>query len=188
MLFKHISKCLIAGVVFILPIAGTVLMIAYMESIISSSGIAKLPFYFPGVGLLLGGCLIYILGLFATTFIGRWAWHYLDNIIKKLPALGKFYGSLKQILGYGEGDEAFFQEVVFVKSISGVGEEIGLVTKRIKDSQGVEKWTVFIPSAPNPTVGRMLILSPEEVRPSSLSVHAALKLLVSIGKSESDYI
>lgn len=170
--------------VVVLPIAGTVLIIGYLESSISSSGISKLPFYFPGLGLLLAGFLIYLLGLVTTTLAGRWLWSRFERVLNKLPAIGKIYSSLKQILGYGEGDEALFKEVVLVKSSTGHGQELALVTQRFRDREGREQLTVFIPFAPNPTSGRLVILAPEHVEAINLSVHEALKSLVSIGQSE----
>lgn len=183
-MLKHISKCFVTGLVVVLPIAGTILVLGYLESTISSSGISKLPFYFPGLGLLLTCLAIYFLGLITTTLAGQWLWRKTDRIFHKLPAIGKIYVSLKQILGYGEGKDAMFQEVVEVGSSSGQGSEIGLITNRFQDSQGNSKIVVFIPSAPNPTSGRMVVLASEQVKPSSMSVHDALKMLVTIGKAE----
>jgi len=183
-MLKHISKCFVTGLVVVLPVAGTILVLGYLESTISSSGISKLPFYFPGLGLLLTCLVIYFLGLITTTLAGQWLWGRADQIFRKMPAIGKIYISLKQILGYGEGKDAMFQEVVEVGSSSGQGIEIGLITNRFQDSQGNSKIVVFIPSAPNPTSGRMVILAPEQVKPSTMSVHDALKTLVTIGKAE----
>jgi uncharacterized membrane protein len=181
---KHLSKCLLAGIVAILPIAGTVLILAYLESEISSSGISKLSFYFPGMGLILAFVVVYLVGLVATTLAGQWLWRKVDRAFHKLPAIGKMYVSLKQILGYGEGEEAVFRQVVEVSSSTQYGTEIGLVTNEFRDPHGNSKFIVFIPSAPNPTSGRMVILSSEHVKYLPMTVHEALKLLVTIGKSE----
>lgn len=188
MVLKHLSKCFIAGLLAILPIAGTILVLGYLESTISSSGISKLPFYFPGLGLALTCLVVYLLGLVTATLAGQWLWKQIDRAVNSVPAVGKLYTSLKQILGYGEGKEAVFQEVVIVKSLSEHGHEVGLVTNRFRDPQGNLKLIVFVPGAPSPTVGRMVILPPEHVVPSPCSVHEALKTLLTIGKSAPDSI
>lgn len=182
---KHLSKCFLAGIVTILPIAGTVLILGYLEATISSSGISRLSFYFPGLGLILAVVLIYFLGLVTTTIAGQWLWKKIDRAFHMMPAVGKMYVSLKQILGYGVGEDAIFKEVVEVRSPLGRGTEIGLLTNRFRDAQSKEKLIVFIPSAPNPTSGRMLILSAEDVTPLRMTVHEALKSLVTIGKTAS---
>jgi len=183
-MIKHLSKYFVAGIVVIMPIGGTILILGYLESTISSSGISKLPFYFPGMGLLLTCILIYLLGLMTTTLAGQWLWKKFDQMLHNVPAIGKMYKSLKQILGYGEGEDAVFKEVVMVNSVTENGKELGLVTSRYQDEQGNQKLIVFVPSAPNPTSGRMVVLSPKHVEPSTITVHDALKTLVTIGQAD----
>ena len=182
--FRHVSKCLLAGIVALLPIGGLVLTIGYLESTISSAGLTRLPFYFPGLGLLLAFTVLYLIGLILTTFIGRWLWKRIDRLLDNLPALGKFYVSLKQILGYGEGKDAVFQETVLVPAPGGSGEEFGLVTNRTRTTAGEERLVVFIPGSPNPTTGRLQVCRPDEVRPSELEVNEVFKLLVAVGKTD----
>ena len=184
--YKHITTNLIAGFVAILPLGGLVLMIGYLESMISNSGLSRLPFYFPGLGLLSAFMTIYLVGLFATTFIGNWIWKRVDALLDRLPLLGRIYQTLKQILGYGEGKDAIFYEVVLLPSKDMQSEELGLVTNRVLDKEGKEKYVIFIPGVPNPTSGRLVIMPGEGVRSLSMPVNEALKALVSMGKTEFD--
>ena len=185
-LVKHVTKCMLAGIVALLPIGGLILTIAYLESTISSAGLTRLPFYFPGLGLLLAFAVLYLIGLILTTFIGRWLWTRIDRLLDNLPALGKFYVSLKQILGYGEGKDAVFQETVLVPAPGGTGEEFGLVTNRTQTAGGEERLVIFVPGSPNPTTGRLQVCRPEEVRPSDLEVNEVFKLLVAVGKTDAE--
>jgi uncharacterized membrane protein len=186
-IYKHIAGSFIAGIVAILPIGGLIVTVGYLESTISSSGLSKMPFYVPGFGLLAAVILIYLIGLGVTTFIGKWIWNRVDSLLDKLPALGSLYKTLKQILGYGKGENAIFYEVVLVPSRDPQSLELGLVTNRIADGNGrVEKLVIFVPGAPNPTSGRLLLMDEECVRPLAMPVSEALKALVSMGKSEID--
>lgn len=172
-----------AGIVAILPIGGTILSIGYLESTISDSGIAKLPFYFPGLGLLLTGVAVYLLGLLTTTLVGKWAWKRIDQWAARMPIAGRLYVSLKQILGYGSGEDAVFKDVVMVRSTIDQAEEVGLVTGKTKGEEG-ERLVVFIPGSPNPTSGRLVVVAAENVKRSDLPVHDALRLLVTLGMVE----
>jgi len=183
---KHITSSLIAGIIAILPVAGLIITIGYLESTISSSGLSKLPFYFPGFGILAAIIFIYSIGLVVTTFIGKWIWKRVDSILNKLPALGILYQTLKQIMGYGEGANALFYEAVLVPSRDIQSEEIGLVTGKISDEKGNVKLVIFLPSVPNPTSGRMVIMNRELVKPLAMPVHETLKALVSLGKTDID--
>ncbi len=183
-IIKHITKCLLAGIVALLPIGGLVLTIGYLETMISDAGLTRLPYYFPGLGLLLALAVLYGIGLLLTTFIGRWVWMRLDRLFDNLPALGKLYVSLKQILGYGKGKDAVFQEAVMVTAPDDTGEEFGLVTRRFKQADGSERLLVFMPGSPNPTTGRLLVCRPEQIRPSDLEVNEVFKVLVAVGKTD----
>ena len=183
-MLNHISKCFIAGLVAILPIGGTILSVGYLESTISDSGIAKFPFYFPGLGLLLTGVTVYLLGLLTTTFVGKWVWKRIDEAAARMPIGGRLYVSLKQILGYGTGEDAVFKDVVMVRSTIDQAEEVGLVTGRVRGEEG-ERLVVFIPGSPNPTSGRLVVVAAENVKRSDLPVHDALRLLVTLGMVES---
>ena len=183
---KHVASNLIAGIVAILPIGGLIITIGYLESSISSSGLSKIPFYFPGAGLLAAVIVIYLIGLFVTTFIGKWIWKRVDRILDKLPALGSLYQTLKQILGYGEGEDAIFYEAVLIPSKDYQSEELGLVTNKITDDKGNAKFVIFIPGVPNPTSGRLVVMDTELVKPLAMPVNETLKALVSMGKTEID--
>lgn len=159
-------------------------MVATFENMISNSGLSKLPFYFPGLGILLAALSVYAIGLAVTTFIGNWIWSKIDQLLKKLPALGRLYNTLKQILGYGDGKDALFHETVLVSLNHNSSRELGLVTNRVKDESGQEKWIVFVPGVPNPTTGRMLLISPEDVTRINLPVSDTIKSIVAMGKTD----
>ena len=179
---SHLTRCFLAGIVALLPIGGTILTIAYLESSVAGSWLARQPFYFPGAGILLAAGIIYAVGLIATTVLGRWAWSRLDQLLDRLPVLGRLYQTLKQILGVAEGKDAIFQQVVLVPARDTDAMEIGLVTHETIDSSGKKQRVVFVPSAPTPTSGRLLIVEESHLVPLNISPGEALKALVSLGK------
>ncbi len=185
LLIKHVTRCFVAGIVALLPIGGMVLGVVYVEVQIADSWLAKQSYYFPGMGLLGAVVLIYLIGLIVSTFVGRWAWNFIDGLLNKLPALGKLYQTLKQILGYGQGEEAMFQRVVLVPSRHPDAVEMGLVTGQIQQS-GRSRLVVFVPGAPNPTTGRLIVTDAQSVESIDMPVSDVFKALVSLGKTPID--
>src|SRR5258708_39183822 len=112
---RHVTGCFLAGVVALLPIGGFVLTVAYLEATIAGSWLAGQPYYFPGLGLLATAAVIYLIGLTVSTFLGRWLWGRIDVLFDSLPALGRLYQTLKQIIGYGAGEDAIFQRAVLIR-------------------------------------------------------------------------
>lgn len=179
--YKHFTRCLIAGFVALLPIAGLVLTIVTLESSIAGPWRASLPFYFPGMGIILAALIVYFIGLTVTTFLGRWLWRKFDVVADNVPLMGSLYQTLKQILGYGTGKDAIFKQVVLISNGQGEGEEIGLVTNQVIDAEGKPMLMVFVPGAPTPTSGRMVVIAPQHVRIVDMRVNDALKTLVAVG-------
>jgi uncharacterized membrane protein len=178
---RHVTRCLVAGVVALLPLGGAVFSIVWLEGALSASWRAGVSWYFPGLGLLLAAAAIYVVGLFVTTFLGRWLWRAADRLLEGLPLLGTLYQSLKEVLGYDSGRERFFQGVVAVASDG--GDEIGFVTGETVGADGRPRTIVFVPSSPNPTNGRLLLVEAAMVRRLEVRTADALRTLVAMGKS-----
>ncbi|MBM3972640.1 MAG: DUF502 domain-containing protein [Planctomycetes bacterium] len=179
-LARHVTRCFVAGLVALLPIGGAVFAVVWLESALSASW-AQVDWYFPGLGLLLAGAAVYAVGLVVTTFVGRWLWRSFDRLLEGLPLLGTLYQSLKEVLGYDSGRERFFQGVVAVDCDG--GEEIGFVTGETEGADGQRRTLVFVPSAPNPTNGRLLLLPPATLRRLDVRPADALRTLIAMGKS-----
>jgi len=180
---SHITRRLIAGVIACLPIGGSVFTVWWLEATISDMWLVDQPYYFPGLGLVAVALLLYLIGLWISTFIGRWIWRRVDRLIETFPALGVFYRTLKQVLGYGEGRDALFEKTVWVPSEVPGAWQLGLVTQRVASAEG-EQVLVFVPGSPNPTTGRLISIAPGRLLAAPLSVNDALTGLVSLGKTD----
>lgn len=185
MLTRHLTRTFLAGMVALLPITGLVLSVLFAEDAISSSWLARQDFYFPGLGLVAVVVATYLIGLTITTFVGRAVWRGMDGLLEGLPALGALYRTLKQVLGYGEGKDALFERVVLVPGRDEDSRELGLVTGAVpaRDGHG-PRLVVFVPAAPTPTSGRIVLIEEQRTEPLDVSVHQALKFLVAVGKLE----
>jgi uncharacterized membrane protein len=186
-LSRHVTQCLIAGVVALLPIAGLALTVVQLERQVAQPWLQEQPFYFPGLGLLAATLLIYAIGLTVSTFVGRWAWSTMDRLLDRLPALGRLYQTLKQILGYSQGEDALFRRVVLLAAPDNRGAELGLVTQETLDPNGRTSLLVYIPGAPNPASGRLVLVDPARTTALSMSPSEALQAIVAVGTVKLDW-
>ena len=180
-ILRHVSRVMVAGIVALLPIGGTVLGILYLESVLAESLARFIPGYFPGLGLIAACGIIYLTGLLVSTFLGRWLWKVFDGLLARLPLLGMLYNTLKQILGYDDGGDAVFHRVVFVRDPDMDAEELGLVTNTTGPNDDL---VIFVPGSPIPTAGRLIIVPESSTRASDLSVKDAMTAMVSVGKTD----
>ena len=175
---RHVVRCLIAGFVALLPVGGSVLGFVWLEHELADTWLARQDYYFPGMGILVALVLLYAVGLLVTTMLGRWLWRRFDRVIDSLPILGGLYQTVKQILGYGSGQDAVFLDVALVPSSDTGGVQVGLITDRGTDG----RCAVFLPGSPNPSAGRLVWVDEASVTRVETSVADALKCLVSVGK------
>ncbi len=178
---SHVTRCLLAGLVALLPIGGAAVSIVWLEATLSGSWLREQPFYVPGLGLLLALLAVYLVGLCVTTFVGRFLWRRMDRLLERLPLLGELYQSLKEVLGYDTSRDRFFRGVVLVEADG--GHEVGLVTGETTVAGGAVRATVFVPGSPNPGNGRLLLVPKERLVPIDVRAADALRALVSLGKA-----
>ena len=178
---RHLTRCLVAGIVALLPMGGAVFTIVWLEAAITDSWRTEVAWYFPGLGLLLALLAVYLVGFVVTTFVGRWLWRRVDRLLERTPLLGTLYQSLKEVLGYDTTRGRFFQGVVAVRADE--GWEVGFVTGEGPGPGGVAHTWVFVPSVPNPTNGKLLLVEPARLQPLDVRTADALRALVSLGKT-----
>ncbi len=179
---RHLTRCLVAGIVAMLPMGGAVFTIVWLENAITSSWRQQAEsWYFPGLGLLLALLAVYLVGFFVTTFLGRWLWRSVDRLLEKLPVMGTLYQSLKEVLGYDSSRGRFFEGVVAVRADEGY--EIGFITGQSPGPDGSPHTLVFVPSSPNPTNGKLLLVEPGQLKKLDVRTADALRALVSMGKT-----
>jgi len=183
-MIKHFVKNFIAGMIAMLPIVSTLISLWFIERSLSLSGIADLAFYFPGLGIILAVVTLYLVGLVATSFLGKFVWSRIDLIFERIPAIGQIYKAIKEILGYDTGDEAVFKAVVLYKDAASDSEELGLVTKEYQDDEGCSKSFVYVPNSPTPTSGRLVIIDSDKLKEIDMTPNEALKMILAVGKMD----
>lgn len=164
----------------LLPVGGVVLTVSWLESKLSGGWLGAQTFYVPGLGLLCAVVLVYLVGLFVTTFLGRWLMRSLDRAAERIPVVGTIYQSAKEVLGYDTSRERFFQGVVLVDC--GSGDQLGLVTGTAVIDGG-ERTIVYVPGTPNPASGQLVFVPTEKLRRIDVRASSSLRALVAMGKS-----
>ena len=189
------KKYLIAGLLVWIPLAITFWLLDVIVSTMDQTLLllptswrpdALLPFHIPGIGLLMSLLVVLATGVLAANIIGerlvRW-WHGLLN---RIPIVRSIYSSVKQIsdtLLATRGQS--FRKVVMIEFPQRgqwtLGFVVGSPGAMIAAATAADVITVYVPTAPNPTSGYVLVVRPEEVREVDISVDDALKFHISLG-------
>jgi uncharacterized membrane protein len=138
------------------------------------------------LGFLIVVALVLIVGAVASTVIGRRLLAYSERVLLQLPLIRTVYAPAKQIVEFFVNPSAMqFGAVVLVRYPHPNSYAIGFVTGRdvevINAAAGRRLVNVFIPFAPVPMTGTLLLVPEEELVAVDMSAEDALKMIVSGG-------
>jgi uncharacterized membrane protein len=137
----------------------------------------------PGLGFFLILVFLYLLGLVAGNWAGRRFFALVEKISTHIPLVKTIY-RLGQQLGraFNRPENQGLKRVVLVEQFRPGVWSIGFVTGMMKDRTNDETLLkVFIPTAPNPTAGFMVVVREGQVRDVSWTVSEAMNIVLSGG-------
>jgi uncharacterized membrane protein len=174
-----------AGLLVVLPVVVTVFVLRLVFRSLEGTGIAALIEAFagrriPGLGTALTLLAVLLIGLLADNIVGARVVRAFEGLLLRLPVVRAIFGPAKQLF-LALGREGSAQEVVAVEYPREGLFMVGFVTRRESGYL-----YVFLPTAPNPTSGFLVICKEEQVHPLGIPFETAMQLIVSGGIVKSD--
>ena len=142
---------------------------------------------FPGFGLILGFCVILLTGLIVANILGQKLVHLWESLLEKIPVVRPIYSGVKQIANtLLSQQERSFEKAVLIQFPQPGQWTLGLIVKKVNPKMAVlmtdeTMLTVFVPTAPNPTSGYVVMVRQSDVKETKISVDEAFKFHVSLG-------
>lgn len=136
------------------------------------------------IGVLIPIVALVALGFMATNFIGAHVVTAFDRLMLRIPLVSFIYKSLKQVIDSFKsiGGAQNFKRVAYIDYPVPGMRLIAFVTGQFTDAKSGKAMTaVFVPTAPNPMSGLLLIVDSEKVTDAPLSIEDAMKLIFSGG-------
>jgi uncharacterized membrane protein len=186
---NFIKTTLFGGLLVILPIMLTFFLMRWIFNIVSrvieplTMLIMRQPHMWKLVADMISVILIilvcFVIGLVVKTKIGRYLFAAFDNrILKIAPGYSLFKETLKQLVGQ---EKRPFSSVVLAKIFASDTLMTGFITDEHPDG----RYTVYFPSALNPTTGLLCHLKNEDVQKIDVSVETAMRSIISCGVGSS---
>lgn len=129
--------------------------------------------------------LLLLVGALVGNFVGRQLLDWLDELMRHVPVVKTIYGSTRQLMGaIQSGRGGSFKEVVLIEWPHPGSFTLGFVAHRDCSwavPGGETMIAVYVPTAPNPTSGYVVMIDAAKVRPVDLSADQALTWAVSGG-------
>ena len=185
---RHFERTLGAGILVMLPIGITLLVLKFIfDSLnpILEPTIARLPGPdIPGAGLIGLLIIIYAAGLIAAFVLGRRLIAVGHRILEVIPVVKGIYSTTRsavQLLSHDGAANQRYSGVVLIEFPRPGMRSIGLVTSRLRDLDGEEIFSIYIPTTPIPSSGFLVMVPASEVTMTDMSVEDAMSVVISGG-------
>lgn len=188
---RLLRRWFITGLVVLLPVIVTIWALSFgfnlLDGLWRSLLAYLLGYYVPGIGALLTVTLTVAAGAVATNVIGRRLIGWGERLLTRIPVVSTVYTTTKQIVDLLAGEQkTAFQRVVLVEYPRRGVYSVGFLTAAgcpppAQEAVGEEMWSVFVPTAPNPTSGWVVMVPKSQCRVLGMTVDEAFRYIISGG-------
>lgn len=137
------------------------------------------PFVLTMLGVLVSLLLLVLIGLITRTLIGVALFGLFERIINRIPIIKSIFSVTKQISGVllADNRKAFQHVVIFEYPRKGIWS-LGFITH---DDPERDTLHIFLPTAPNPTSGFLLLVPRADALVLPMTVEEGIRLVISGG-------
>ncbi|HKT19401.1 MAG TPA: DUF502 domain-containing protein [Stellaceae bacterium] len=195
-LVEHLRGYFIAGILVTGPTALTLYLtwvfIRFIDNSVGSilpkeyNPETYLPFYIPGIGLVVAVVGLTLIGAATAGVAGRVFLRLSERVLARMPIVRGVYSAVKQIFETVLAKQSnSFREVVLIEWPRRGTWTIGFVTATVEgeigERAGEDAIAIYVPTTPNPTSGYLVFLPRKEVTTLAISVEDAIKYVISTG-------
>lgn len=188
-LLTQLRENLFLGLITLTPLAVTLWILSSIVGSLDGLMLKLVPealaprnllgFNVPGLGIVFTFVLLLIAGTAARTVWGKVVEKLSESVFSRIPFVGGLYKTARQVSNvfFSSDSTQAFKKVVYVPFPAAPARVLAFVTGH----PDTKHTAVFVPTAPNPTGGYVVIYPNESVDEVNISVESALKIILSCG-------
>lgn len=194
-MLHNLRKYFISGLIVFLPFALTTYLFVlainfadgFLGKFLEPYFYNEFGFYFRGISILVGMYIIVLTGFLVTNFLGRKTYEFFERALIKLPFFRQVYPALKEmaIFLFSRDRMTSFKKVVIIeyprKGIYSFGFLTNDSSERMNKPIKKDVCNVFVPSAPGPLTGFVVMVPKNDIIQTDISVEEAFKFILSGG-------
>ena len=193
MTFRSLRNIFLTGLAIVLPIVITVWIIWWIGVTFEKTlgGIYTVIFppslYFPGLGILMGIGLTFVVGLMAKAWLFRSVLDWWDSLLNRIPLVKTVYGAIQDFMSFVSGEaNTKFNRVVLVEFDQPSMKLMGFVTRedlsRLPDTVDDDEVAVYFPMSYQ-VGGYTLFLPRSRLQPVDMKMEDAMRFVLTAGLS-----
>jgi uncharacterized membrane protein len=187
--YQHVSRMILTGFLIMIPLIVTYTIVVFLVDIIDGVLAPYVSLFFGGkrifgLGALVLLIVVYSVGLLSTRYFGQKIGDVIQNFVMRMPVVGSLYSSARRLiesLAGSKDSSTGFKRVVMIEHPRKGIWCIGFLTSIIDISNTHTMATIYIPTAPTPNSGFVVMVPYTEVQDTDLSVQEAMTMVLSGG-------
>jgi uncharacterized membrane protein len=192
---KKLRRYLVAGVLVWAPLAVTFLLLRIAVNLMDKT-LAVLPrqyqpdellgFHIPGLGVILTFLVLFITGMLAANFVGRYVVGGWESLMDRIPIARSVYSAAKNFaeIVFSDSSESF-KKVLLIeyprKGLYSLAFQTSSELGEVQGRTGEDIVCCFVPTTPNPTSGIVIMVPRKDITVLDMDVDEALKMIISLG-------
>jgi uncharacterized membrane protein len=196
-LLGKIRNSFITGLILLLPLLITVyvlwflvnLALGFIDPVVQTTNLSSYTANVEAVARVIAVVLIVttiaLIGYLAQLRLFRQLFGGLGKAVTIIPLFRTIYGTVRQLSTSFTTTENSFDKLVLIEFPRKGIYSIGLVTdespRPIKDVVGKNTRSIYLPSSPNPTSGRLVLVPEDQVHEVNMSVRKGMRMLMTTG-------
>jgi len=192
---NRLRRYLITGLVVIAPVGVTAFVLVWLFQRLDPILGRFLPGIggraIPGLGIAALLILLVSVGWFSQRAVGRRALGMWNRLLERVPFARRLHSASAQIVTSVLERDRLFQHCALIefpqKGMWALVFETASAPEEVEVVLGEPSVSVFLPTAPNPTSGYLLMMPRSRVRRLQMPVEDGLKLVLSVGVARSGF-
>jgi uncharacterized membrane protein len=194
-LVKRLRRYLVAGLLIWAPLAVTYFLLRFAVNLMDKT-LAVLPqqyqpeellgLHIPGLGVILTFVVLFLTGMLAANFVGRYVVGGWESLLDRIPIVRTIYGGAKNFaeIVFSDSNDSFNKVLLIEyprKGIYSLAFQTSSDLGEVQARTGQDVVCCFVPTTPNPTSGFVIMLPKKDVRVLDMEIDEALKMIISLG-------
>lgn len=189
-MLKNLRNYLITGLIILLPLVVTIYIVTGIFSAVDGFLRPVIELVIGrsvyGLGFILTIAVILGVGIVGTNVLGKRLIEVGEKFLTKIPLVKDIYVTVQQIINalFLKNKTAFRKVVVIEYPRKGL-YQVGFLTSdgvgEVQQKTDEEVVNVFVPTTPNPTSGKLVLVPHNEITYLDMTVEEGLKFIISGG-------
>jgi len=192
---KRLRRYLVAGLLIWAPLAVTFVLLRFAVNLMDKT-LAILPqqyrpeellgIHIPGLGVILTFIVLFITGMLAANFVGRYVVGGWESLLDRIPIVRTIYGGAKNFaeIVFSDSNDSFKQVLLIEyprKGLFSLAFQTSSELGEVQGRTGEDVVCCFVPTTPNPTSGFVIMVPRKDIKVLDMDVDEALKMIISLG-------